>query len=150
MRLTVEQGSEYSEVEITIHCREIDKRLSDLIRQIRLYGFSIPVKKDGREYSLPSESIFYIESIDERTYVYQKNDVFDCGIRLYELENRLEGTAFTRIGRALLLNISVVESVRPILGGRLEVLLENEEKLIVNRHYVPSFRRKFGSEGYIL
>nr|WP_242835035.1 LytTR family transcriptional regulator DNA-binding domain-containing protein [Clostridium sartagoforme] len=32
--------------------------------------------------------------------------------------------------------------MNPIMGGRIEVLLENKEKLIVSRQYVPILKAK--------
>ncbi|TCL59845.1 LytTR family transcriptional regulator [Kineothrix alysoides] len=144
MKLRIEKGTEYTETEIIIHCLEVDERLNSLIAQIRMYDLTIPVKKEGRNYVLSTDSLYYFESVEEKTFAYQKAEVYECSLRLYELEERLAGTAFTRVGKACVLNTAVVEGVRPMLGGRLEALLENGERIVVSRHYVPAFKMKFG------
>lgn len=147
LKLKIEKGTEYTETEIIIHCLEVDEHLNSLIGQIRMYDLTIPAKKEGLNYMLSADSLYYFESVEEKTFAYQKDDVYECSLRLYELEERLEGTAFTRVGKACVLNTTVVEGVRPLLGGRLEALLENGERIIVSRHYVPDFKMKFGLEG---
>lgn len=146
MKLIIEQDAPVSEVVITIRCRDMDARLKTLVRQIQSYDFTITAKKEGRSYLFTLDSIFYFESVEERTYLYLKDEVYECTKRLYELEKLLENTAFTRISRACIINTSMVESVRPLLGRRLEAKLDNGERLIVNRHFVPNFKKKFGLE----
>lgn len=146
MKLIIEQDAPVSEVEITIRCRDMDARLKTLVRQIQSYDFTITAKKEGRSYLFTLDSIFYFESVEERTYLYLKDEVYECTKRLYELEKLLENTAFTCISRACIINTSMVESVRPLLGRRLEAKLDNGERLIVNRHFVPNFKKKFGLE----
>lgn len=146
MKLTIEKDLPVNEVEITIRCGKMDAGLEALVRQIQLYDITIAGKKDGRNYLFTLDCIFYFESVEERTYLYLKEGVYECSKRLYELEQLLENTAFSRISRACMINTSMVESVRPLLGRRLEARLDNGERLIVNRHYVPVFKEKFGLE----
>lgn len=147
MRLNIEQSPNNTEVEIIIRCGQIDDRLEALIQQIRLYAFSVQGKLEGRSYAIPLHKICYFESVDDKTYLYTSNSVYDCEYRLYELENKLGGTSLCRVSKAVLLNTTKVDSVRPMLGGRLEALLENGEKVLINRHYVAGFKAKFGLEG---
>ena len=60
------------------------------------------------------------------------------------MERQLGGTDFVRVSKACLLNTGRVDSVRPCLDGKLEALLENGERVLVNRHYVKGFKEKFG------
>ena len=48
MKLTIEQSDQYATTEIFIKCGQIDLALEKLIKEIRLYGFSIIGKKDGK------------------------------------------------------------------------------------------------------
>lgn len=60
---------------IFIKCGQIDLVLEKLIKEIRLYGFSISGKKDGETHSIKIENIFYFESVDEKTYIYCEMEV---------------------------------------------------------------------------
>lgn len=146
MKLTIEQNAPVSEVEITVRCRSMDTRLEALIRQMQMYELTIAARKDGSSYLFTLDSIFYFECVEDRTYLYLRDEVYECPKRLYELEQLLEYTSFVRVSKACMVNTAMVESVRSLFGRRLEALLDNGERIIVNRHYVPAFKEKFGLE----
>ena len=56
----------------------------------------------------------------------------------------MAGTNFVRISKSCILNIMQLNSVRPLFHGKFEAQLKNQEKIIINRHYVPKFKEKFG------
>ncbi len=145
MKLFIEQSDDYdNDAEITIRCGMTDERLESIIAHIRLQMFSVSGTKDGEVRVLPLGDILYFESIDERTFAYLQSDVYECAMKLYELEAQLEKANFVRISKSCIVNILKLDSVRPLPGSRYEATLENGEKLIINRHYLPAFKSKFG------
>lgn len=145
MKLYIEQSDSNGEVEITIKCGAvIDARLRKLIAQIQSYSFSVAGKKEQSVYSVPFQDVYYIESVEEKTFLYVQNDVYECDQRLYELEEQLADTSFVRVAKSLILNIDKLKSVRPLFNGKWEATMQNEEKILINRHYVPAFKQKFG------
>lgn len=142
LKLIIDQSPVHSEVEITVKCSLIDARLERLIEQIRLYSFSIAGKKDGRTYYIRLEDVYYFEALERKTFMYTKDECYESGLRLYELESQLEKTNFVRISKSVILNISVLKSVRAMLNGRMEAELANGEKMIINRHYVDALKQK--------
>lgn len=142
LKLIIEQSLENKEVEITIKCGLIDPKLERLIEQIRLYSFSLTGRKNGHTYIVKIEDIYYFESVDEKTFIYSNEDVFECDLKLYELEKQLLDTSFTRISKSCILNTLKLKSVKAMLNGKLEASLLNNEKVIINRHYVKSVKDK--------
>lgn len=143
IRLKVHESEEYNEVEIIINCPKIDKRLERLIEQIKQTTITIPGTREGRSYSLIIDDTFYIESIDNHSFLYHENDVYESDLKLYEIEDILVGTNFIRISKNFIVNTAYIESVRALFNGKFEASLTNGEKVIVNRHYVKSFKEKF-------
>jgi DNA-binding LytR/AlgR family response regulator len=45
------------------------------------------------------------------------------------------------------LNIEKITLVRPFIGGRFEAVLDNKEKVVVSRQYVPQLKNKIGLGG---
>ena len=144
MKLLIEQSDQYTDAEIVIKCGMMDDRLESIIQHIRLHMFSVAGVKDGETKIFPLGDIFYFDSTDERTFLYLENDVYECSLKLYELEEQLEKANFVRISKSCIVNIMKLDSVRPLLNSRYEAKLENGEKLIISRHYLPGFKRKFG------
>lgn len=147
IRLKVHESEEYNDVEIIINCPHIDSRLERLIEHIKQITTSITGKKDGRTYSLIVDNAYYIESIDNRSFFYDKRDVYESNLKLYEIEEMLAGTHFIRISKNLIVNTAHIESVRALFNGKFEASLTNGEIVIVNRHYVKLFKEKFLMRG---
>ena len=144
LKLTIDSSPEYIEAEICIRCCTIDKTIQDVIDLVQNKKTTLSVQQDGATRMIPINSVYYLESVDDKTFVYCKDNVFSCGLKLYEAEEMLADTSFVRISKACILNIDVLDSVKMMINGKMEAALDNGEKLIINRHYVPAYKKKFG------
>lgn len=142
MKLHIEQSEEYSDIDITIRCNNIDSQLSRLIEQIRLYGYALQGKIDGTTTLIPPDEIYYFESIDGKTFIYKEKDVFGSDLKLYEIEERFCKGIFVRVSKSTILNINKLKNFRTQLNGKLEAQLKNGERLEINRHYVPELKQR--------
>ncbi|RXZ79675.1 LytTR family transcriptional regulator [Paenibacillaceae bacterium] len=142
LKLIIDQSLDHKDIEITIKCGLIDEDLERLIAQIRLFSFSITGKKDGRSHQIRLEDVYYFESIDNKTFIYCEQAVYESSLKLYELEGHLAQSHFARISKSCILNISKLSSVKALLYGKFEAQLINKEKLIINRHYVQALKEK--------
>ena len=144
MKLLIDQSPDNEEVEVTIKCGLIDPGLEKLIEQIRLYSFSVIAKRDGKTFQIRLGDVFYFESVDNRTFVYTEQEVYECGLKLYELESQVAKANFVRISKSCILNVMTLKNVRALLNGKMEAELENGEKVSVTRHYVETLKQKLG------
>lgn len=144
MKLTIEQSLENNEIEITIKCGVMDDRLRKLIESIRQYSFSLQCKNDSEVYSIPLEEIYYIETIDKKTFVYCKSEVYETNSPLNDLEEKFSTSNFIRVNKSCVLNLSYLSKVNPLWNHRLEAILKNNEKIVITRHYIPDFKNKIG------
>ena len=102
---------------------------------------SIPVIKDGSTYLCRQSAIYYVESVDKRTYIYTKDNCYETKFRLYELEEMLGGF-YVRCSKAMIVNLRKIQSVKSDLGGRLATTLLNGEEIIISRSYVKEIKRR--------
>lgn len=147
LKLIIDSTDKYTETEIIIRCRCIDKEVEKIIEFLKKPEKNenlLTVQTDETTKKIKFEDIFYFESVDERTFVYTEDNVYRCKEKLYELEKILKESPFVRISKSCILNTNCLESIRASFNGKLEALLINGEKVIINRHYVPDFKRKFG------
>lgn len=142
MKITINELEENEEVEIVINCKRIDENLLKIIGAIRAFDKKITGSKDGKLFVLEGDEIYYFESVDKKTFMYTDKDIYENTMRLYELEERFSNTDFFRASKSTIINLSKVKIITPMFGGRLEVVLENDEKLIVSRQYVPLLKSK--------
>ena len=144
MKLVIDISDQYEETEIIVKCRNVNAELQKIINMLQNTEQSLIVQKDGSTEKLKYEEVCYFESVDDLTFVYTEKTVYRCREKLYELEQLLENSTFVRISKSCILNIDYLESVKAAFNGKLEALLSNGEKVIINRHYVSAFKKKFG------
>jgi len=142
MKITVNQSLEFTENEIIINCSTMDDRLHHLFKIIKQYSFCLNGYKDGEIYQVPLESIFYVDAVDGKTFLYSKQSVLESKENLISLEEKLFNTPFVRIGKNCILNCSHLRSVKPIVNHRLQATLNNGEKLIISRNYIENLKEK--------
>lgn len=146
MKLTIHQELGIPETEIIINCAHVDARLQRLIDLIRQYSFFLTGYQEEKEFQLPLEQIYFIDSVDGKTFLYLEKEVFSSRETLAVLEAKLAHTTFLRISKNCIINTHFLESVRPLYNHRLEAFLENGEILIVTRNYIEALRRKLKGE----
>lgn len=145
MKISIERNDGFAETEVAVKCRvKADEKTKKLLDQLRLFSDEVLGLKDGETHKILLADVFYIDCVDEKIFLYLANEVYESRKKLYEWEEELADTSFVRISKATILNTGKLQSVRPLLSGKLEATLKNGEKQLINRHYVGNFRRKFG------
>jgi len=144
MKYYIKEDRKYEETEIEIRCSKYNKEVDNLIRYIKSYQSNIIVKKDNMNYSIVVNDIYYIESVDNKTFIYTDNDCYEVNYPLYELEEMLKNNKCIRISKSMILNIHYLKSVKALFNGKYEAMLINNEKLVISRRYVSSFKKEFG------
>ncbi|WP_210468855.1 LytTR family DNA-binding domain-containing protein [Sporosarcina sp. 6E9] len=141
--IKIDECEDYEKIEVLIKCPQIDDRILRLIEHLKKNEILITGKRNGQAYSLLTKDLYYIESVDNKTFLYQQKEVYESDLKLYEIERIVDGTSFIRISKNLIVNTSHIESVRALFNGRFEATLMNHEKVIINRHYVKGFKSKY-------
>ena len=144
MKITIQDLPEGEEDEIIIRCRTMDEQLLKLIYGIRAGQEKLTVTRDDKLFQIQPAQIYYFEAVDNRVYAYLEKEVCETKLKLYELEQKLEGTDFFRASKSTIINLAKVKNISPAFNGRFEVCMKNEEKLIVSRQYVPILKAKLG------
>ena len=142
MKLSIHQDERIQETEIIINCAYMDKRLQKLTDYIRQYSFSLEGESEGKLYQLPIEEIYYIESVDSKTFLYDHERTYFSRQTLTVLEEKLKNMTFVRISKSCLLNVSYLKCVAPYANHRLKAELRSGEQLIISRNYVEALKNK--------
>ncbi len=140
MKLTIHQDEQIKETEIVINCSYVDNRLEKLSNYIRQYTFSLECEDDKKIYQIPLEEIFYIETVDGKTFLYSEGHTYLCRQSLSTLEDRVKNMTFVRISKSCILNISHLKCVAPFVNHRLKAELTNGEQLIISRNYIDALK----------
>ena len=143
MRVRFEQVDEKEKEQALIRAVE---KTADIINAMDLLengSGGIKVIQDGDIFFCKLTQIYYIESVDKRTFIYTKVDCYESRDRLYELEEKL-GMYYARISKSMIVNLRKIQKVSAEPGGRMVAVLLNGERVIISRNYVKEVKRRLG------
>lgn len=141
MQVVFEQVDTKEKEKATISAVEKTADIQNAIELLEGSSGTIAVLKDNATYRCKMNAIYYIESVDKRTFVYTKEGCFESKNRLYELEDILNGY-FARCSKAMIVNLRKLRKVEPEFSGRMMAELLNGEKIVISRGYVKDIKRR--------
>ena len=144
MNVTVEERPELDHTEVVIRCPRLDAQTARLMELLRLSDARLTGEKDGETCILDGAEVLYIDTVDQGTFLYTAEGVYETRLRLYELELQLTGWDFIRVSKSAIVNFGQVRSLRPDFGGRMRLTMSNGEVVVANRQYVPAIKKKLG------
>ena len=144
MKITIEPLPDGAEEEIIIKSNTLDSDLMELIYSLKAGRSRLTAFNDGEILKLTPAEIYYFESVDNRVCACCQESVYEVKQKLYELERIYERTDFIRISKAMIVNVSKISKIVPMFNGRLEAVLNNGERVIISRQYVPDLKKKLG------
>lgn len=89
------------------------------------------------------QDILYIESLERKTYVYTNSECYTIQKKLIFFEEEYS-FAFLRASKSILLNKDHVVKFKTSIHARIEAILSNNEKLMINRMYVKEVKKQLG------
>lgn len=131
---------------VEICCHEENDEVKEIVAFVKSRQGQLTGSMEGRQYEIAVGDILYVESVDNRTFLYTAEQSYETGKRVYELEEALKKKRFLRISKAALVNLMKVRSIRPALNGRFLAMLANGEEIIISRKYVPDLKRTLRGE----
>jgi len=144
VRVRVEEIAGLNETEIVVRCKARDAEVERVVAALGLFEQAVIARKDGRTYRIPPADVFYFEAVDDRTCVCLTREIYETGMRLYEIESLFRGSTFVRVNRTTIVDAAKIVNFKPALNGRMEAVLANGEKIEVSRSYVSALKIMLG------
>ncbi|MDF2541289.1 MAG: LytTR family transcriptional regulator [Herbinix sp.] len=144
MKIIIEDCNPDEEEQIIIRCSNMSETVMKLISELKMGQKKLTGTKDGNIIMIEPQNVYYFEGVDNKVFIYCKQNVYETKLKLYEIEAAYENSDFFRASKSVIINISKVRSLSPAFSGRLEALLFNGEKVIISRQYVPELKKKLG------
>ena len=143
MKIIIQEPPPGEEESITISVNSMTDNILKAINLIKSPD-SLTVYIDNEAFMLPITNVFYVESVDLKTFVYAEKNVYQCRMKLYEIEELLKSSDFLRISKQVIVNVRKIKSVAPAGDSRFQATLKNGEKVLISRQYVPALKVRFG------
>ena len=143
MKIVIAEPQDGEEEQIIVKCHKMS---SELLRALALLkAQDTLIAYDGNEiHRIEAVYIYYIEVVDNKTFLYCKDKIYESKQKLYELEEILTNGDFLRVSKSVILNLSKIKILSPALNGRFEAALKNGEHVIISRQYVNDLKKKLG------
>ena len=124
-----------------------DESVDSLVRKIGKMDISFVGRTEEKSVSVSISDIYYIENVERKLFLYTKEDVFRYDGSMAEIESRIADTGLVRISRTCIMNTDYLKEIKQIRNSHLEAVMDNDEKLIVSRKYLPAIKKIFKKEG---
>lgn len=144
MQVSIKEIPQCEEEEILIKCHTIDDNVLRILHQVKSSQTTILGTCDNTIHRLQYNDIYYFETVDNKSFLYDKETVYETKLKLYEFEEMCTGSPFFRASKSIIINSDKIAFVRPVFSGRFEANLENGEKIIVSRQFVPELKKRLG------
>lgn len=131
---------------VEIHCHKISDEVKEIVAFVKSRQGQLTGTIDDRRFEIPVSDIFYIESVDNKSFLYTQEKVYETKHKIYELEEILRKKRFIRISKSTLLNLMKISSIKPALNGRFTAVLYSGEETIISRKYVPELKKALKGE----
>lgn len=141
MKIKAEQDLFCNEIEVIIKYPQKGEQVNRIINFLQSFDIQIKCVANHAERMINILDIYYIESVDKKTFVYLENAVYRTDFRLYQLKNKLQTYGFVQVSKSCILNINVLDSIRPLFNSRMEATLKNGEKVYINRNYLNGVKK---------
>lgn len=103
--------------------------------------------EDGSIVMIEPKDVYYFEAVDDKVFVYCEKRMCEIRRKLYELEQQFENTDFLRVSKSVIVSLDKISRLTPSFNGRFEAVLDNGERVIISRQYVPALKKKLGIGG---
>lgn len=144
MKITIITPSPGEEEEIIFRCHTLTDEMKQLVYRLEHGDMKLTGYDENGIYPLEASDVYYFEATDNKVFAYCERDVYEVREKLYQLEELLVSFSFMRASKSMILNLNKIKHLSPAFGGRFEALLENKEKVIISRQYVPVLKERLG------
>ncbi|MFJ5717123.1 LytTR family DNA-binding domain-containing protein [Neobacillus sp. NPDC093127] len=144
MKISIEEINKELGEEILIRCHEVDDEIHEIVNKLKTENLIVLGYQNDKVHRIKLNDIYYFEAVDGKVFSYCKDNVFEVKQKLYELEELFKTKNCFRASKSTILNIAKISSIYPSISGRYEAVLENGERAVVSRQYVPVLKNMLG------
>ena len=144
MKIRIEHAP-LEENEVILRCTQLDDEMLRVLSLLRSGMQKLLVWNEPREMlPLSVSKVVYCETVEEKTFVYTHDGIYQTALSLAELEDRWGDLGLFRAGKSSVVNLHEIQKLKNCGSGRIEALLTTGEKMVISRRYAPILRERLG------
>ena len=142
MKLIKTREENIEENYLELHYDKIDEETNAVLERLRDTLRYIEGSTEQGKVTIALTDIFYIETVDRKTFAYTKDSCVEIKEALRDFIEEFENIGFVRISKSSVVNIYKIQKLQGDLNMRVIIYLKNGEQLIMNRSYRNDFYDK--------
>jgi len=139
LKIIIEEPPVGVEERIIVQCHNISPELLSVLNSLKTPSNMLVANIGNEIHRVNPADVFYIESVDRKTFIYCECKVYESKQKLYELEE-LAMKDFLRISKSVIVNINKIKTLIPSLSGNVEAILINNERVVISRRFINNLR----------
>ncbi len=140
MKIHIETVGKDQEEQVVIECYEVREEISEIINFVKTRDTTLAAYVDSQIFYISLQDIYYIDTVDNKVFVYLEEKVYELKNKLYELESLYAQRCFFRCSKSVIINLMKIECITPALNSRFVAKLHNKEEIIISRKYVTDLK----------
>lgn len=138
MKVKIEIVEGLEEEEVVIRCGNLNDSVISLQNYLSKQNNGkrcLFLAAGGTDFFIPMEDIYFFETEGREIRAHTADRIFNCGYKLYELEEMLPGS-FMRVSKSTIVNLDHIYSITRNLTASSMVEFKNSlKKAMVSRSY---------------
>ena len=94
MDIKIEKIGAENREQVLIRCHAVTEEVREIEAFVKSRQGSLSGMQDKKQYEVAISDLYYIESVEGKTFLYTKEQVYETSYRIYELESLLKANAF--------------------------------------------------------
>ncbi len=139
MRLIKTKEESIEENYLELHYDIIDEETNAVLDRLRDTLRYIEGTFEEKKVTIALTDIFYIETVDRKTFAYTKDMCVEVKEALRDIIEEFSNIGFVRISKSAVVNIYKIKKLQGDINMRVIIYLKNDEKLVMNRSYRNDF-----------
>ena len=145
MQIKIEIDPSVTEPRVIVLTGRMTDEVNDILRRLSeespqmIAGF-----REEEVHLLEQSELYRVYAEGGKVYGVTKDSAYVLRLRLYELEERLDGRQFVRISHSEIVNVKMVKSFDLSYAGTICVTLRDGTVTYVSRRYVSKIKKILG------
>ena len=128
---------------VIIEYPQWNESVERLVRKISRMDLAFTGRTADKSIQISISEIYYIENVERKLFLYTRDEVYRFDGTMSDIESSIYNTGLVRISRTCIMNADYLKEIRQIRNSHLEAVMDNGEKLIVSRKYLPDIKKIF-------
>ena len=139
MKLIKTKEKDLKENYLELHYDTVDEETTAVLERLRDTLRYIEGTYEDKKVTIALTDIFYIETVDRKTFAYTKDMCVEIKEALRDILEEYSKIGFVRISKSAIVNIYKIKKLQGDINMRVIIFLKNDEKLMMNRSYKNDF-----------